>query len=76
MSGGITMVPGLRPIVSHTNAVTPAATQEPLTQQRRAATTTPVAVWPRQPNPGGSESIVTHGRHRDRRQQIIRRRLG
>ena len=75
MSGGITMASGLRPVMSNTDAMTPAATQEPLTQQRRAATTTPVAVWPRRLTPVGGESIITHGRHRDRRQQIIGRRL-
>jgi hypothetical protein len=62
--------------MSNTDAMAPAATQEPVTQQWRAATTTPVAVWPRRPKPVGGGSIITHGRHRDRRQQITRLRLG
>ena len=76
MSGGVTMASGPRPVVSNTAAMTPAPTQEPLTQQWRAATTTPIAVWSGQPKPGSGGSIVTHGRDRDRPQQITRARRG
>jgi hypothetical protein len=62
MLGGITMASGSRWVVSSVAAMTPAPTQEPLTQQWRP--------------PGGGGSIVTHGRHRDRRQQITRRGRG
>ena len=63
-------------VVSSTAAMAPAPTQEPLAQQWRAATTTPMAVGPRQPEPGGGGSIVTHGRNRDRGQKITHRRRG
>jgi hypothetical protein len=54
--------------------MTPA--QEALTQQWRAATATPMAVWSGQPKPGSGRNIVTHGRDRDRPQQITRARRG
>src|SRR4051812_2627400 len=76
MSGGVTMASGSRWVVSCTAAMAPAPTQKPLTQQWRAATTTPMAVWPGRPEPGGEGSIVTHGRNRDRGEQTTRRRRG
>jgi hypothetical protein len=76
MSGGVTMASWPRPVVSNTAAMTPAPTQEALTQQWRAATTTPIAVWSGQPKPGSGGNVVTHGRDRDRRQQITRARRG
>jgi hypothetical protein len=39
-------------VVSSTEAMTPAPTQELLTQQWRAATTTPMAVWSGRRSPG------------------------
>jgi hypothetical protein len=63
-----------RPVVSSAAAMTPAATQEPLTQQRRAGPTAPVAVRTRLPGLISRGSVVVSGRYRDRRQQIIGRR--
>jgi hypothetical protein len=70
------MMHGPRPVVSNTAAMTPATTQKPLTQQRRAVATAPVTVRTRHLGPISRGSVVVDGHHRDRRQQIIDQRWG
>ena len=65
------MASGPRPLVSNAAAMTPAATQEPLTEQGSAAAAAPVAVRTRWPRPFGSRTLVARDRRRVRRQQII-----
>ena len=68
-------VPSDRVALQPVSAMT-AAAQEPLADQRRAATTTPVTVRDRSPGPFLRDSCVARTHRRARRQQIIHRRRG
>jgi hypothetical protein len=57
-------------MVSEAAAMTPAAAQEPLAEQRQAGAAAPVAVRTGQPELVGRGRSVAWGRHRGRKQQI------
>jgi len=76
MSGGVTMAHWPRWMVGKAAAMTPAAAQEPLTEQRQASATAPVAVRTGQPGWVGRGDGGACGRHRGRRHQITGGRCG
>ena len=63
--------PGPRPVVSNTEAMTPAATQEPLPEQGRQPRPHQWQCGPDGRGLSASRTLVARGRHRVRRQQII-----
>ena len=76
MSGGVTMARWPPLGDSRATAMTPAAAQEPLAEQRQAGAAAPVAVRAGQPGLVGRGRSVACGRHRGRRQQITGWRRG
>ena len=76
MSGGVTMACWPRRMMGKAAAMTPAAAQEPLAEQRQAGAAAPVAVRTGQPGLVGRGDGGACGRHRGRRHQITAGRCG